>query len=131
MKLVRGACGPFFVLAGAMHFVKPRAYRQIVPQYVPAPDAVVYLSGVAEAVGGIGLMIPATRARARWWLVATLLAIFPANLHMAQHPEQYPKIPGGARSLKLRLPFQAVFIAWVLVSGQSLAAAAVDQASTP
>ena len=116
--MLRRLCGQFFVLAGAMHFIKPRVYRQIVPPYLPAPDALVYLSGVAEAAGGLGLMLPATRTRARWWLVATLLAIFPANLHMAQHPEQYPQIPGGAQSLKLRLPFQAVFVAWVLAAGR-------------
>ena len=116
--MLRRLCGPFFVLAGAMHFVKPRVYRQIAPPYLPAADALVYLSGVAEAAGGLGLMIPSKRGRARWWLVATLLAIFPANLHMAQHPEQYPQIPGGAQSLKLRLPFQAVFIAWVLAAGR-------------
>ena len=118
MGSLRRLCGPFFVLAGAMHFVKPRLYRQIVPPYLPAPEALVYLSGVAEAAGGLGLMLPSKRSRARWWLVATLLAIFPANVHMAQHPEQYPKIPGGARSLKLRLPVQALFIAWVLAAGR-------------
>jgi uncharacterized membrane protein len=116
--MLRRLCGPFFVFAGAMHFVKPSVYKAIVPPYLPAPEALVYVSGMAEAAGGLGLMIPSTRARARWWLVATLLAIFPANLHMAQHPEQYPQIPGGARSLKLRLPFQAAFIAWVLAAGR-------------
>lgn len=118
MAFLRRACGPFFVLAGAMHFIKPKLYRQIVPPYLPAPEALVYLSGVAEAAGGVALMVPASRRRARWLLVATLLAIFPANIHMAQHPEQYPRIPGGARSLKLRLPFQALFIAWVLAAGR-------------
>lgn len=118
MHALRRLCGPFFVLAGAMHFVRPRAYRAIVPPYLPAPEALVYVSGVAEAAGGLGLMFPSLRGRARWWLVATLLAIFPANLHMAQHPEQYPRIPGGARALKLRLPFQALFILWVLAAGR-------------
>jgi|SRR5579863_31837 len=118
MTFVRRACGPFFMLAGAMHFIRPKLYRQIVPPYLPAPDALVYISGVAEAGGGLGLMVPSWRGRARWLLVATLLAIFPANVHMAQHPEQYPKIPGGERSLKVRLPFQALFIAWVLAAGR-------------
>jgi len=114
---IRAACGPFFVLAGANHFVMPRTYRRIVPPYLPAPAALVYLSGVAEAGGGLGLMLPATRRRAAWWLVATLVAIFPANVHMAAHPELYPEVPGGAAALRLRLPFQAVFIAWVLAAG--------------
>lgn len=115
---MRRACGPFFVLAGAMHFIRPKLYRQIVPPYLPAPGALVYLSGVAEVAGGVGMMVPRWRRRARWLLVATLLGVFPANVHMAQHPEQYPKVPGGARSLKLRLPLQAVFIAWVLAAGR-------------
>jgi uncharacterized membrane protein len=119
VRLLRRGCGPFFLLAGAMHFIRPRMYRQIVPPYLPAPEALVYISGVAEAAGGLGLMVPAWRSRARWWLVATLLAVFPANVHMALHPEQYPRIPGGARALKVRLPFQAVFIAWVTVAGRS------------
>ena len=117
MQRIRAACGPFFVLAGANHFLMPRTYKRIVPPYLPAPTAIVYLSGVAEAGGGVALMLPATRRRATWWLVATLLAVFPANIHMATHPEQYPKIPGGATALRLRLPFQAVFIAWVLAAG--------------
>lgn len=117
MGLVHRLCGPFFVIAGVMHFVKPRAYRSIVPPWLPAPGALVYASGVAEAAGGLGLMWASTRAWARWWLVATLLAVFPANLDMALHPERYPQIPGGERSLKLRLPFQAVFILWVWAAG--------------
>ena len=102
------------MFAGAMHFVIPRVYRRIVPPYIPAPMAMVYASGVAEAAGGIGLMIPARRRLAGWWLIATLVGVFPANLHMALHPEQYEEVPGGAAALWGRLPFQGVFIAWVL-----------------
>jgi uncharacterized membrane protein len=112
MDTLRRLAGPFFVLAGAMHFVIPRAYKRIVPPYVPAPTAMVYASGVAEMAGGAGLM---TRHRqlAGWWLIATLVAVFPANLHMALNPERYSKVPGGTASLWARLPFQAVFAAWV------------------
>jgi uncharacterized membrane protein len=112
MDTLRRLAGPFFVLAGAMHFVIPRAYKRIVPPYVPAPTAMVYASGVAEIAGGAGLM---TRHRrlAGWWLIATLAAVFPANLHMALNPERYSKVPGGTASLWARLPFQAVFAAWV------------------
>jgi Alpha-L-arabinofuranosidase B (ABFB) domain len=59
-------------------------------------------------------LIPrATRRIGGWWPIATLIAIFPANLHMALHPEEFPKIRGGAVSLWARLPVQAVFVAWV------------------
>jgi uncharacterized membrane protein len=105
--------GPFFLGAGIMHFVIPRVYRRIVPPYLPAPTAIVYASGVAEIAGGAGLLHPASRRWAGWWLIATLVAVFPANLHMALHPEQFSAVPGGRPALWARLPLQAVFIAWV------------------
>jgi uncharacterized membrane protein len=114
MRLLTRLCGPFFVLAGLMHFVKPRAYKAIVPPYLPAPDALVYASGVAEIVGGAGVIVPAVRRPAGWWLIATLVAVFPANLHMALNPEEFPQVPGGPATLWARLPLQALFIAWVL-----------------
>ncbi len=102
------------MFAGAMHFIIPRAYRRIMPPYVPAPSAMVYASGVAEIAGGAGLMASRWRRPAGWWLVATLLAVFPANVHMALHPEDFPEIPGGKTALWARLPFEGVFIVWVL-----------------
>jgi uncharacterized membrane protein len=114
MNAIRRLCGPFFVFAGAMHFVKPRAYKAIVPPYLPAPEALVYASGVAEIAGGVGLMVPSARRGAGWWLIATLLAVFPANVHMALNPRQFPKVPGGAPALWARLPLQLGFIGWVL-----------------
>ena len=116
MSVVRRLAGPFFVFAGLMHFVIPRAYRRIMPPYIPAHRAMVYASGAAEIAGGTGLMLRRRRRRraAGWWLIATLLAVFPANLHMALHPDAFPTVPGGARTLWARLPFQGVLIAWVL-----------------
>jgi uncharacterized membrane protein len=84
------------------------------PPYVPAHTALVYASGVAEIAGGAGLMAPRHRRLAGWWLIATLVAVFPANLHMALHSDDFHKVPGGRPALWARLPFQGVFIAWVL-----------------
>ncbi|MGI8413784.1 MAG: DoxX family protein [Solirubrobacteraceae bacterium] len=114
MRLIRLLAGPTFVLAGALHFAKPKIYLKIMPPYVPAPEAMVYVSGVAEIAGGAGLMLRAHRRLAGWSLIATLIAVLPANVHMALHPEDYPQVPGGARALWARLPVQGVFIAWVL-----------------
>lgn len=100
------------MFAGAMHFVIPRAYESIVPDYLPAPRALVYASGIAEVAGGAGIIHPRTRRIASWWSIATLLAVFPANVHMAQHPDRYRAIPGGRAALIARLPLQALFIAW-------------------
>ena len=92
--------------------MRPRVYAAIVPDYLPAHRELVYASGVAEALGGAGLMHARTRRAAGWWLVATLVAIFPANVWMAQHPDRY-RVPGGRAALLARLPLQAAFVAWV------------------
>jgi uncharacterized membrane protein len=113
MRLLRFLAGPFFVFAGVMHFLKPKPYVQIMPPYIPAPEAMVYASGGAVLGGGAGVLVPRRRRLAGWWLIATLLAVFPANVHMAMNPDEYPKVPGGTMSLWVRLPFQGVFIAWV------------------
>ena len=105
--------GPFFVFAGAMHFLRPRWYERIVPPYLPRPREIVYVSGAAEIAGGVAAMHPGTRRLGSLWSIATLIAIFPANVHMALHPEIYEdSIPGGRRALWARLPIQGLFIAW-------------------
>jgi uncharacterized membrane protein len=103
--------GGFFIFAGLMHFAIPRTYESIVPDALPAKRALVYASGVAEIAGGVGVLHPRTRQAASLWSVATLLAVFPANVHMALHPERYP-VPGGRAALLARLPLQALAIAW-------------------
>jgi uncharacterized membrane protein len=115
--MLKRLCGPVFVAAGANHFVNPRFYRAIMPDYLPAHDELVAASGVAEMLGGVALMHPRTRRFGAWWLVATLIAVFPANLHMALHPERYGKLSPAA--LYARLPFQLVFIAWVRSAARS------------
>jgi uncharacterized membrane protein len=120
MFVLRRLAGPVFVVAGLLHFLRPKTYRAIMPEWVPAPDAMVAASGVAEIAGGVGLIIPTTRTPAAWWLVATLVGVFPANLHMALHPDRYSKVPGGAKALWARLPLQGLFIAWVLDAARDI-----------
>ena len=98
--------------AGVMHFVKPRWYMRIMPPYLPAHRELVYASGVAEIAGALGTMRPRTRRPAGLFLIATLLAVFPANVHMALHPEEFEDVPGGAAALYARLPLQALFVYW-------------------
>jgi len=97
----------FWILAGANHFLIPKAYRAIVPDYLPAHRELVIWSGVAEIAGGIAVIPSRTRRFARWWLLGVLAAVYPANIHMALHPERFPKIPAAA--LWARLPVQGIF----------------------
>jgi uncharacterized membrane protein len=100
-----------------MHFVIPDTYQSIVPRSLPRRRELVYVSGVAEIAGGAGIMHPRTRRAASWWSVATLLAVFPANVNMALNAEHY-RVPGGALALWLRLPVQILFVLWALAAGR-------------
>ena len=100
----------FLVGAGVNHFIRTGFYLRMMPPYVPFPLAMVQISGVAEIALGVLLLIPATMVPAAWGLIALLIAVFPANLQMALHPETFPEFT--PRALWLRLPLQAVLIAW-------------------
>lgn len=107
-NLPRALTGATFLATGLLHFLKPRVYESIMPDYLPAHRELVLVSGAAEMAGGAGLLADRTLRPAGWWLIATLVAVFPANVHMALHPERYRRIPPWA--LWLRLPLQLVFV---------------------
>jgi uncharacterized membrane protein len=110
--------GPFFVFAGVMHFVKTRWYERAMPPYLPWHRELVYASGVAEIAGGLATMHPATRRIGSAWSIATLLAVFPANIQMALDAERWKdQVPGGEAALWGRLPVQALFIVWAYTAG--------------
>jgi uncharacterized membrane protein len=111
MSLSRKLLAAFFVGSGANHFAIPRAYRSIVPPPLAShAKLVVELSGVAEVLGGVGVLLPRTRRMSGFGLIALLAAVFPANLYMASAPERFEKIPRWA--LFARLPLQPLMIWW-------------------
>jgi len=98
---------------GVLHFARPKPFVRIVPKYLPAPLALVYISGFFEILGGVGLLVPMTRTWAAWGLIALYIAVFPANIYMlTDNVSLDPKKPIPRWALWLRLPFQLVFIAW-------------------
>ena len=113
-KIGRGLLSLGMVAAGILHLVKPAPFVAVVPAYLPAPAALVFVSGVAEVAGGAGLRVPRLRRAAAWGLAALFVAVFPANVDMALHP------PKGFSPLVLwlRLPFQLPLIAWALWAGE-------------
>ena len=105
----------FWIFAGIMHFVIPRQYESIVPAALGRwRKEIVQASGVAEIAGGVLILPASTRRAGRWWSLATLAAVYPANIEMALRPERYPKIPRAA--LWGRLPVQFLF-AWLTWRG--------------
>jgi len=106
----RYALAAIFAGAGLLHFIRPATYLHIMPPVLPVPLALVYVSGFFEIAGGLGLLFGATR----WWaalgLVLLLVAVFPANVYMAQIADQL-RLPAWAAWG--RLPLQALLMWWV------------------
>jgi uncharacterized membrane protein len=109
--------GVFYAAAGMMHFVAPKVYARVVPPQFPRPVALVYLSGITEIILGIGVLFRRTRQRSAWGLIALLIAVFPANVHMATSDVATDAAPDWADSITraamwARLPLQGVLIFW-------------------
>jgi uncharacterized membrane protein len=110
------ALAGFFAFAGTMHFVIPGSYEAMMPPLLPRHREAVIVSGLAEIAGGAAIAPRRTRRFARWWLLGLLVAVFPANVHMAVNPEQVrgldlDRVPRWA--LWARLPLQPLAMIWV------------------
>jgi uncharacterized membrane protein len=103
----------FYLFAGVNHFANPDFYLPMMPPYLPWHEALVFLSGVAEVIVGVGLLIPRTRLLAAWATIALLVAVFPANIHMAIADVPIGAPPESAGVMRwVRLPLQFVLMAW-------------------
>ncbi len=98
-----------YMAAGINHFIRPNTYLALMPPYIPAHGLMVMLSGIAEIVLGAGLLFPATRSLSAWGLILLLIAVFPANVHMAV-ASRFQSIPAWVRWG--RLPLQGLLIWW-------------------
>ena len=109
----RLATGAAFIFTGVSHFLIPEKFMEMMPPFLPAPLFLIYLSGVFEILGGIGLMFSKTKRAATAGLILLLLAVFPANVYVALENAQLGGFMNYAVYQWLRLPMQFVLIAWV------------------
>ena len=121
MRIIRGALlvlmALFYVGAGVSHFTQNAFFVEIVPSFLPAPRALVFISGVAEIALGVAVLVPATRRLAAWGIVALLIAVYPANINMALTNQQLQHAPGWMGQptllgLWMRLPVQFLLMTW-------------------
>lgn len=108
--LSRYALALLFIIGGVMHLLRPAPFLSIMPPQLPQPLLLVYLSGVAELLGGLGLLWRRSRRVAGWGLLALLVAVFPANVYTALIHEQL-HIPAWVAWG--RLPLQPLIMWWV------------------
>ncbi len=109
-RTTRYLYGAMFIAAGTNHFLNTAFYLSIMPPYLPWHEALVYVSGLAEiGLGGL-LLFERWSPLAAWGLIALLIAVFPANVHMSLNPDVYPW--ASPLMLWLRLPLQGLLIGW-------------------
>lgn len=102
-----------FVGSGVLHFAMPEYYVRIMPPWLPAPMALVLISGVFEILGGAGVLVTTTRVAAGWGLIALLVAVFPANVQMLLNARAAHASALWIAALIARLPLQVALIYWV------------------
>lgn len=99
-----------YIAGGINHFRHSRFYVSIMPPHYNHPLELVQASGFAEVLGGVGLLVPATRRVSAWGIIAMLLVYYDVHIYMVQHPERFAPVPQWA--LWARLPLQLVLIYW-------------------
>jgi uncharacterized membrane protein len=102
-----------FISAGIGHWIAPAPFVRIVPSFLPNPTALVFVSGIAEVAGGLGVLLMSTRRFAGWGLIALLVAVFPANIEMLRDAVARHASVWWQAALWLRLPIQPALIYWV------------------
>ena len=114
--MLRVILGALFVVAGVLHFLRPAMYVKIIPDWLPAHEALVYISGIGEILGGLGFIVRRTAVIAGWGLILLLIAVFPANINMAAKADQFPMIPPIVLMLRLPLQFVVIGLVWWCIS---------------
>ncbi len=111
-EILRVILAMSIIIVGILHFAIPEPFVKIVPPQLPYPLELVYISGFFEILGGIGLLVPNVSRAAAWGLIALFVAVFPANINMAVNHIHLDDIPDSPIFQAIRLPLQAVLIAW-------------------
>lgn len=109
-----------FIISGISHFTQTARFAAMIPPFFPNPIALVYISGLFEILGAMGLVWPLARVR-RTAVIGTvllLISVFPANIYAAINNVTSPGALSSPLYLWLRLPLQAFFIWWVLWAGK-------------
>ena len=99
-----------YILAGLIHFLKPKIYLPMMPSYIPKHALMIFLSGVAEVFLGLGILWPPTRSIAAFGIILLLIVFLTVHVDMIQNRKRFPTIPVWI--LWARLPLQFVLMIW-------------------
>lgn len=102
----------YFLFGGVMHFINADFFVAIMPPYLPYHLEIVWISGVFEILGALGLLLPRTRLLAGYGLIALTVAVTPANIHMAMNPDLFPDVPLAFLYIRLLLQLLLLWLIW-------------------
>ncbi|GAA4274399.1 MauE/DoxX family redox-associated membrane protein [Aquimarina gracilis] len=101
-----------FVTAGVFHLIRPKAFMRIMPLYIPYHRLLVYLSGIAEILAGLGVLFIATRTLSIWAIIAMLILFFPVHIHMLMNKKASLNFPRSILFFRLFLQFGLIYWAY-------------------
>ena len=101
-----------YIIAGIFHFIKPKVYMRIMPRYLPAHKVLVYLSGLAEIILGIGLIVPATKDMAIYGIIIMLSIFFLVHFYMLSSKKAGAGFPKWLLIVRIALQFVLIWWAW-------------------
>lgn len=105
-----------YILAGLMHFIRPKMYMRIMPNYLPNHKALVYLSGLAEIFLGVGLCIPELKVVSIYGIIAMLAVFLLVHFYMLANEKASGGIPKWILILRLPLQFGLMYWAWMYLN---------------
>ena len=102
----------WFMVGGITHFTNPQFFVSIMPPYIGYHLELVYISGVFEIIGAIGILIPRLRQWAGNGLILLVILVSPANVHMWLNPDLFPDVPEAFLSLRLVIQLLLLALIW-------------------
>jgi uncharacterized membrane protein len=119
-SVLRVLLAAIYLAAGVGHLLRPDTFLLIVPDWVPAPRAVILITGVCEIAGALALLTTRWRRIAGIMLAAYAVCVFPANIKHAVEGIAIPPIPANWWYHAPRLAFQPVLVWWALFAGGAI-----------
>lgn len=107
----------FFVFTGVSHFLMPEEMAQMLPEFIPWRVEIIYVTGILEVAGGIGLLIPGLEKLAALSLILFLIGVLPSNIYAALNHVEFGAHSEGPIYLLLRIPFQLFLMGWAYYFG--------------